>query len=373
MKTTSISRIAAALAAVTLSGCVSWVDVRQAKNDDSDGLHYYLPQTFIVLTPNPDGTMNVETKYIPDPDRRYTIKTHSFVGNYTIDVNRSEEGFLETVIFGSDATGVAKQAIQTAGTLRATEIEANATKAKAAADAAKAAADKSAADIAAADKARAEAQVALDVADAKLRKLREIAGPNPPAEIQAQIVLAELARVEASARRDAAIVAYSTTASNAAANAAAADKQLKMPEPVFYRVEMGKEKVALRQEFSQQDRVTWNVQKEDAVQGELRVLPNELVVRPDKDTGGLTGMVKADRLLNAASFVAARTLPAGTPMSDKVFVSPDGGDRTTVLLQIPQSFPSGDYEIDTIMTPAVPAGAKPVPRSFIIRVERPKK
>ena len=44
-----------------------------------------------------------------DPDQEYVINASSFLGKYTLDVNRNESGLLETVGFSSDTTAVAKQ------------------------------------------------------------------------------------------------------------------------------------------------------------------------------------------------------------------------------------------------------------------------
>jgi hypothetical protein len=365
--------IGAGFCGVCLSGCITWLDVSKA-NGDSDGIHYFLPQTFIVMTPNTDGTVTVETKYIPDPDREYVIATRSFMGNYTMDVNRTDEGFLDTVTFSSDTTGVAKQLIQSGSTVRAAEIDAKAAKAKADADAAKAAADKTAGAIATADKTKSDAQLEVNVTQAKLDKLQQLAGAKPSSDMQAQIVVAQVALAEAQARLTAATTAYNTTAANAAAaNGAVAKNKLFAPEPVFFRVDMQPRSVALRQTFAQADRATWNTPKVDALPGKLQVLPHELVVRPDKDTGALTGTVKADRALQSARYITGRTQPDRKPLPPKAVIVSLQGDKSTVLIELPQSLPAGDYEIDTQMKPAAPEDADELPESFVIRVERPPK
>ena len=62
--------------ALLTSGCVSLIDVKQAKDGSSEGIHYYLPQVFIEITPNTDGSFKVETVYLPDPTKRYAINAH---------------------------------------------------------------------------------------------------------------------------------------------------------------------------------------------------------------------------------------------------------------------------------------------------------
>lgn len=222
------SPIVVVLACMLITGCVSTVDVKKVETNDThtNGLRYYLPQVFLVVTPAKDGTMTVETRYEADPAHQYAITTTSFLGNYAIDVTRTPEGFLETVTFSSNSAELVKQLASSQAAVRVAEIEAGAAKNKADSEQAKAAADKLAAAAAAERQAVAEAEAAVRIASAKLQTLRAFEGKaGAPADIAAQIVAAEVAQAEAATRLELArerIAASMTAAGIANANSLAA-------------------------------------------------------------------------------------------------------------------------------------------------------
>src|SRR3954469_11229942 len=114
MNATFILRVAAGVCLLSiqlaLSGCMATVTSKGATTSDG-GIRYYLPQPFVKVVPSTDGTIAVDLIYLPDPDNAYTVTSSSALGKYTLDIKRTEEGFLDTVTFNSDNTGVAKQVI----------------------------------------------------------------------------------------------------------------------------------------------------------------------------------------------------------------------------------------------------------------------
>ena len=86
-----------------LGGCVSRMTVVPATSS-STGVRYFLPEVFIQVTPNQDGTVTVAPVYLPDPKHEYAIKVDTYLGNHTIDITRTKEGFLDTLTFNSDST-----------------------------------------------------------------------------------------------------------------------------------------------------------------------------------------------------------------------------------------------------------------------------
>lgn len=366
-----IKIILAALASVALSGCITNLDVSKA-NKTTNGIKYFLPQVFIQVTPNKDGTVTVEKIYLPDPNNEYAIQASSFLGSYTIDVNRTKEGFLETVSFNSDSTGVAKQLMQTEANLKATEIDAQAAKSKAADTESKASDDKKAASIAAAEKIQKDTQLAVDVSQRKLDLLVEIKGqPNPPSNINEQIISAKLAVAEAVVRRDTALVAYNSTVSNfAAANAAGGNDYPKAPEPAFFQIVMSEDYVKLEQVFiEQQDRLTWNVPKTETPTSDLLVLPSRLVVWPNEKKRAITATVKSDQTLVDAKFKEMRDAThnvIGAPYP--IFsLSPD---RVTVDIHLPPTTLSGDYEIDGLFITGTSDKQKQNTRTFSVQIRK---
>jgi len=184
-----------------LGGCISIVSVEKA-TPASTGVRFFLPEVFLKVVYKADGSVVVEKHYMPDPTNEYVINARSLFGNYTLDVNRSDQGFLQLVTLETDSTAVAKQIATSYGNVRAAEIEAQSAKAKADASAAKDASDKAKAALDAADQARRDAATAVDVAQRKLDLLQQ---RRPvPADIDDQVFAARLALSEAQAKRDAA-------------------------------------------------------------------------------------------------------------------------------------------------------------------------
>lgn len=356
-----------AVLAIAVGGCASNIAVIKALPDTA-GLHYYLPQPFIQVTPYPDGTIVVEVIYLPDPKNEYAIQASSYFGQYTLDVNRTEKGFLETVSFNADSTGVAKQLIQSGANLRAADIEAKAAKATAEAADAKAASDKLTAAIATADKARTDAQIAVDVAQQKYDLLGVARRQSSArATFNDQIVAARLALAEATVKRDAAQAAYNAAiTSPGAANAKTAARPV-TPDAAFYRIAMSADSVELKRDFNQKDRETWVIPKTNAGPADLVVLPSALVVRPEEKSQALTGTVKSDRELR--NVVVSHVYPPLGGTKQTVLLS-RRFDKQTVDIEFPKDTAAGEYTIDLLFT----SGSKDKPtddkRSIIVRIER---
>lgn len=353
--------------AVLVSGCVSTVMVKPVANATSSGIHYHLPQVFIRLTPGADGNITVEKLFLPDPQQEYVITASSYLGNYTIDVNRSESGMLETVSFNSDGTAVAKQFLASQAAVRAAEIDTRAAKDKAAATESKAASDKTKTALEAADKARKDALVALNVATNKFQLLdtlsKEASAPN---DIKAQVLTARLAVVETQTKYEAALLAYNTLADSVAAATgidakagnSAAGKRPQAPTPVFYKVEMQKDTVVLREAIAQQDLDTWKVPPPSTPPEPLTAMPVAQVVRPAEKTQALTAKLTANQMLLSA--VAERLAPAGSngPGLKPQPVVSLMNDRVTLAVELPQDLPAGDYDLDIVVTSGKPNDPK---------------
>jgi hypothetical protein len=349
-------------ACALVSGCVSIVNSKKA-TETSPGVRYYLPQVFLKVTPGIDGSVKVEPEYLPDPRHEYVIDTTSFLGNYTIDITRSEKGFLEGVTFNSDSTAIAKQLLTSEANVRAAEIDAKAAKANTEATDVKAAADKQTAAVAAADKTQKDAEVAAQVADAKLNLLLSMEGQaGAPTTLRDQILAARLAAAEAAVRRDAARAAYSTLAANtAAANAPGGSSTLKARDPTFLKVVMSKSSVSLAPQFGGELRETWKIPAPATETPQLQLYPAKQVVRPAKGSMALTARVQSTVPLVGASV----TWPGpGTPLASLL------GDRTTLLLEFPKGTPAGDYDFDVKVQTGTPANPVPNTLSLTVRVEK---
>lgn len=366
------SRLFLFASAVLVSGCVSVVKVTRADSDTAAGIHYYLPQVFLQITPNKDGSFKVDTVYLPDPANRYTIQAESFLGNYTMDVNRSEEGFLETVSFNSDNTGVAKQLIASQAAVKAAEIEAATTRAQKAAADAKAATEKDASKVSAAEEAQKAAQIALDVAIEKLKLLQKMVGdPKAPDDLNKQILAAQLAVAEAKVKHDATIVATGKAVANfAAANGEAKSAALKAMSPAFLKVVMTKDSVDLQQAFLQKKEDSWNLPVKATSADEFALRPGVLVVRPAEKSSALTAEVRSNQPLRGVTLTSFRSVTAGKDIDFDQLNVALLYDQTTIRIDLAKGMAAGKYRLRLDADTGTEAAPKPNDQALDITIEK---
>jgi hypothetical protein len=212
----SVLQVAAMLLA-GLTGCATFVESKKTSKNAA-GIEYSLPVPFIYVTPQPDGTMLVNVEYLPDPANRYVLRTGSFMSSYTLDVQR-ENGMLKSVTLVSKSDALAASLAESAGNVVKTR-----------ADATLKADEAAAAEREARAKALSDAQVAVDVARAKLGVLEAENGSSDMI-LQAKLALAEaeqrLAHLQSVGRG--ALTGGNIAGDGTAANLAAAG-------PVLFRV-----------------------------------------------------------------------------------------------------------------------------------------
>lgn len=169
-----------------LGGCATFIESSPATSD-ANGLRYSLPAPFLMVTPKPDGTLDVVTLNLPDPDNTYTLRTKSLISSYTLDIQLDHQ-MLKSITMNPKSDAVAAATVDTLGNLRKSEIEA---RTKAEDDARKAGND--------AAKALADAELAATIAK---RKVEILKAANPPADPD-KLLEAQLAESEAIEKRDA--------------------------------------------------------------------------------------------------------------------------------------------------------------------------
>tara|TARA_E500000318_G_scaffold111826_1_gene131994 strand:+ start:9284 stop:10396 length:1113 start_codon:yes stop_codon:yes gene_type:complete len=370
MKTKKL--IPAVAAAILVTGCVSFIDVEKAQKD-SKGVRYVLPKPFLKVTPRNDGGVDVAFVYLPDPNKEYAVSAKSLLGNYTIQIDKSEEGFLELVTFDADSTGVAKQLIDSGANLRAAEIDARAAKQLEEEKSAKAEREAADAVAEAAQKAVDDANLKLEIASSKLALLVDLKpSGDVPANIDDQIFAAKIAVDEARVRLDAALSSQETVeASLNAANAANTGNVLTAPEPVFFEVKMPTaDSVQLVTAFGEQeDLETSRLPKDPKTPVKFDVefaAGYTSVVRPDATTGALQFRVISTKRYE--SVVAGSIVNADSGATvDGLIVTP-WPDGRTVAVDLPDDIPAGDYEVTLIYKEA--ATTPDDPRDFPISVRR---
>lgn len=90
---------------------------------EADGLIYYLPAPHLYMSPQADGTVRVEVKYLPDPTNAYTLKLNSYLSKATFEVG-TKDGLLTTVSLDADSSGIAASAVAAATEIRKTRLTA---------------------------------------------------------------------------------------------------------------------------------------------------------------------------------------------------------------------------------------------------------
>jgi len=201
-------------------GCSTFVSGEKA-GQGKQGIQYSLPIPVVRVTPQPDGTMDVQVEMLPDPDNTYVLQTSTFLSSYTLDVVR-ENGMLKSVSLDAKADGVAQALAEARANLIKTRAEAE--------EKARETADKAAKEKAGAiDAAKAE----LLVAQTKLKTLEAA----PQGVVSAAAMLeAQVAVAVAQAKLDA-LLGSAGGAGTASFNVAAGQPDQKVSAaPVLFRV-----------------------------------------------------------------------------------------------------------------------------------------
>lgn len=96
---------------IMLSGCadLAVTHVTEANQDTVKGVHYFLPQPYLQVTPKSDGTVSVTVLYLPDHSHEYAVATSSFGSNYEFQIARDSNDVLSGVEYKADTTAVAQQ------------------------------------------------------------------------------------------------------------------------------------------------------------------------------------------------------------------------------------------------------------------------
>lgn len=124
------------LCLLVLGGCINKITAKKVNplNPDADlnGVRYSLPRPFIVVTPKGDGTMEVETVYLPDPNNTYAVSGWSFLASHTLTLARETNGLLTKVNWNANNAEVAAELAKAGGQVASSKVTADAAARKAA-------------------------------------------------------------------------------------------------------------------------------------------------------------------------------------------------------------------------------------------------
>lgn len=344
----------AVVLAVFCSGCVTWV-TSEPFTGSQEGTRYSLPAVFLRVTPQADGTMKVEKLLLPDRKEQYVVRASSLISSYTFNVGVTE-GLLDSVTFEPDSTGVASKVAESAGNLLKTSIEA-----KSAADAKQADAAQKA------KQAAVDAKTDLEIADAKLKRLKGISAPAD------KIAEAEAAQAAAQAKfdrlRDAA-VQFGFSEFNAPGEGTQAPASAW--GPVLYRVMMTDKGVTLKAVEAQREFPTSMAAAPQPASAEpLRLSPKGgKVLRPK--SGALSVDLESTRPLSAIvqDSVKLRAADGGEVPGLGAPQASLAADGSVVTVALDDQTPAGSYRLEIVVHTKAQA-AMPVPLEVALEVRRP--
>jgi len=107
--------VLAAVAAFSLTSCISNVTSRPYTGTEH-GVHYWLPKTFLLVTPQADGTVTYQWLYLPNRNREYVVEQSSFLAAFTFDI-QVNNGLLKSIGAKEDSTALAAKFATDAGSV----------------------------------------------------------------------------------------------------------------------------------------------------------------------------------------------------------------------------------------------------------------
>ena len=114
-----VAWVAACVSAVS---CTT-IEVRRVTGNEK-GIRYCLPQKFLLVKPNPDGTVTITPESLPDPTQMYAVHTETWFAKHKLEVHLTEEGLLKKVTSERDDTAVPAKLIESAGNIAQAGIQA---------------------------------------------------------------------------------------------------------------------------------------------------------------------------------------------------------------------------------------------------------
>ena len=323
--------------ALYLSGCATFIH-SELDDGSKPGLRYSLPVTFLLVTPKPDGTLQNDILYLPDPDNTYVLRTKSLISSYTLDVQLDHQ-MLKSVSLSSKSDAVAAVLAESASNVAKARIEADAK-----ADLAAKTADAEAA------KALAEADLAVQVGQAKLDALT-VANVSSDLILAAQIDV-DQAKVKKKALEKSRDRASGNLASANAPGAAGQPNSRMAAGPMLFRIVPDGKGVKLVAVKGPNQFATGFVA---AALNPVTMTPNGTIpVQPDAATHKTVLEVSINRTISAVNMAQVfkkidpnTVLPGIDPA---IKLAPDA-NGTKLSIEIPSVLAAGDYLIVLDLSP----------------------
>jgi hypothetical protein len=113
---------ATVFAAFLLCSCVTTVNSKRVTATSSQqGVRYYLPQPFLLVTPKADG-LSVQKLMLPDLRSQYALDIQSYMSSYKSNVEL-QNGLLTKVMLDLDNTKIATDSVTAAGDIAKAKLD----------------------------------------------------------------------------------------------------------------------------------------------------------------------------------------------------------------------------------------------------------
>lgn len=111
-------------ALLCFASCTSVASVKRVTPgaDAEPGLRYYLPQPFLVVTPQDDGKIEAHWEFLADQSQEYAVDAWSFLGNHKLEM-KTLHGLLASVDWAGGSDAVAAEAVKAAGEVSKQRID----------------------------------------------------------------------------------------------------------------------------------------------------------------------------------------------------------------------------------------------------------
>ena len=120
------SSVAFTLACATLLSACASVTVSPVKDASTVGLRYWLPQPYLLMTPQADGSATYQWLYLPDSSQEYAVVMSSYFSTFKIDVQR-DNGLLKSVALNMDSSAIAAKVESDVASVQAARKQADLT------------------------------------------------------------------------------------------------------------------------------------------------------------------------------------------------------------------------------------------------------
>lgn len=340
-------------AVLILAGCTTTMSGGPAASDKK-GIRYSLPAPHIYLDPQPDGTVLVSEKYLPDPNHTYTLNLNSYMSSATFDI-KLVDGMLTTVNLDADSSAVAVDAVSAATELQKQRMSADE---KRKTDA-KQAADASATEHKTAAEAVRKQQEKLALLKGKRQFYLDHPGnlsAQAMLELDLQISQEEIQLTQLEARTGFAKGGASANDPwGAFSDPGVAPNELKVAYgPVFFRVlptePDGVKLVAIEVQRQFQTSTSAVETKVPAAASPLKFIPDLVTIRPKDASKEL--VFKASKPLERLDLGKSRLVKpsegssaVAIPGSDLAIAITDS-DMKSLRLDLPGTLPKGVYRLD---------------------------